>query len=63
MSLIEKLMPWGPVFFGLLIFAPMWATVMGSVGVELPYGTPNIVLTLIIGLIWGTSAKIRGRWL
>ena len=32
MLLIEKLMPWGPVFFGLLIFAPMWAAVLEAAG-------------------------------
>ena len=63
MSLIEKLLPWGPVFFGLLIFAPMWAAAMEAVGVVLPYGLPNIVLTLMIGIVWGVMAKSRGRWL
>lgn len=61
--IIEKLMPWGPVFFGVLIFAPMWAALMDASGVILPSGTPNLALTLVVGITWGFIAKTRGRWL
>lgn len=50
--LIEALMPWGPVFFGLLILAPMWAA---ATGLSLP-------LLMALGGAWGLLAKIRGRW-
>ena len=51
--LIEALVPWGPVFFGGLIFAPMWTA---ALGIGLP-------ITMTIGVIWGLIAKYRGRWL
>lgn len=51
--LIQKLMPWGPVFFGGLIFAPMWSA---ALGIGLP-------ITMAIGLLWGFIAMQRGRWL
>jgi len=51
--LVEKLVPWGPVFFGGLIFAPMW-----SAGLNL-----SLPVTMAIGLTWGFIAMHRGRWL
>jgi hypothetical protein len=60
---IEKLMPWGPVFFGLFIFAPMWAAVMAAAELNIRAGTPNIFFILPIGFVWGIVAKSRGRWL
>jgi hypothetical protein len=52
-TLIDRLMPWGPVFFGALVFAPMWSA---ALDLSLP-------LMLAIGLCWGYIAKLRGRWL
>jgi hypothetical protein len=52
-ALIDKFMPWGPVFFGVLVFAPMWSA---ALDVSLP-------VMLAIGLCWGYIAKLRGRWL
>jgi hypothetical protein len=63
MILLEKLLPWGPVFFGVLIFAPMWAAVMDASGITLPYDVSNIVAMLVLGFGWGSLAKLRGRWL
>ena len=51
--LIDKLMPWGPVFFGALIFAPMW-----SVALEV-----NLAYMMLLGIGWGYVAKVRGRWI
>ncbi|MEH6636331.1 MAG: hypothetical protein V7700_12465 [Halioglobus sp.] len=62
-GLLEKLMPWGPVFFGVLIFAPMWSAAIDAAAVTLPYGLPSLTVTLVVGLLWGITAKIRGRWL
>jgi len=51
--IIEKLMSWGPVFFGVLIFAPMWSAATGT----------SLPLMLAIGAGWGYLAKVRGRWI
>jgi hypothetical protein len=56
-------MPWGPVFFGVLIFAPMWAAAMDATHLSLPIDIPNIAFTLLLGFCWGCVAKARGRWL
>ena len=52
-SLLEKLLPWGPVLFGGLIFAPMWSA---ALDIRLP-------IMMAIGLVWGFVAMQRGRWL
>jgi len=51
-SVIEKVMPWGPVFFGGLVFAPMWSAALGI----------NLPVMVALGLAWGYVAKVRGRW-
>ena len=51
--LIDKLMPWGPVFFGCLIFSQMWSA---ALDISLP-------ITVAIGAVWGFIAMRRGRWL
>lgn len=50
---IEKLLPWGPVFFGGLVFSQMWSA---ALDISLP-------ITVAVGLIWGFIAMQRGRWL
>lgn len=52
-TLIEKLMPWGPVFFGGLIFGPMWSAALGI----------DLTITMAVGLVWGFIAMKRGRWI
>ena len=56
MPSVESLLAWGPVCFGAIIFAPMWAAVLTAADVSVIAGTP-------IGLAWGLVAKHRGRWL
>ena len=51
--LVEKLVPWGPVFFGGLIFGPMWSAALNT----------SLAITMAIGLTWGVIAMQRGRWL
>ena len=52
-KLLSKIMPWGPVFFGALIFAPMWSAALDA----------NLAVMVFVGLIWGWIAKVQGRWL
>ena len=51
--IIEKLVPWGPVLFGGLVFSQMWSA---ALGISLP-------ICMAIGLVWGFIAMQRGRWL
>jgi hypothetical protein len=60
---LELLLPWGPVFFGLLIFAPMLAAVLEAAGVTQVAGTTPLAAAMVLGGAWGLVAKTRGRWL
>jgi hypothetical protein len=62
-NLLEILMPWGPVFFGILLFAPMLAAVLDKTSFSAAAGIPSLYLTLPLGAIWGLIAKQRGQWL
>lgn len=52
-TIIARLVPWGPIFFGGLIFSQMWSA---ALGISLP-------LSMAVGLVWGFVAMKRGRWL
>ncbi len=54
---------WGPVFFGVLIFAPVLAAVLENAGIHQVVGTTPLAATMVLGLLWGFIAKTRGRWL
>ena len=60
---LELLLPWGPVFFGLLIFAPMLAAVLEAAGVNQVAGTTPLAAAMVLGVGWGLVAMTRGRWL
>ena len=60
---LERLLPWGPVFFGLLIFAPMLAAVLEAAGVTQVAGITPLAAAMVLGGAWGLVAKTRGRWL
>jgi hypothetical protein len=62
-NLLEFLMPWGPVFFGVLLFAPMLAAVLDNTSFSAAAGIPALYLALPLGAIWGLIAKQRGQWL
>ena len=62
-KLLEFLLPWGPVFFGLFLFAPMAAAVMDKMAFPAMAGVPSLYLAIPVGLLWGLVAKMRGQWL
>ena len=62
-KLLETLLPWGPVFFGVLLLAPMAAAVMDNLAFPITAEFPSLYLAIPVGFIWGLVAKARGRWL
>jgi hypothetical protein len=54
--------PWGPVLFGIGFVAPVLAQSMDGAGLSAPAGLSNLQLGLLVGILWGTFAKFRGRW-
>jgi hypothetical protein len=60
---LQLLLPWGPVFFGVLLLAPMAAAVMDEMAFPTAAGFPSLYLAIPVGLGWGLVAKLRGQWL
>ena len=62
-TLLSRLSPWGPLFFGVGFLAPLFATLMISFGVTVPFGISEIQVGLFLGASWGLYAKLKGSWL
>ena len=62
-SVLQRLNPWGPLFFGLGFIAPLIATLMTRSGLEASVGLPPIWLGLALGGALGLYAKFRGSWI
>jgi len=62
-SVLQRLNPWGPLFFGLGFIAPLIATLMTRSGLEPWFGLLPIWLGLALGGAWGLYAKFRGSWI
>ncbi|MDF1685879.1 MAG: hypothetical protein P1U50_03720 [Parvibaculaceae bacterium] len=62
-TILKKLMPWGPVFFGLFIMAPLIDQVLTDAGLIPAMNISNLQIGIAMGLVWGLIAKIGGRWI
>jgi hypothetical protein len=62
-SVLQRLNPWGPLFFGLGFIAPLIATLMTRSGLEPSFGLSPIWLGVALGGAWGLYAKFRGSWI
>ena len=62
-TVMGKLGPWGPVFFGVGFLAPLIAQTIEAVDRVPPLGLTPIEAGLIGGATLGLAAKLRGRWL
>ena len=60
---LKKTYEWGPLLFGVGFVAPLIAQSMDAAAWTAPAGLTNIQLGLAIGLITGSIAKMRGRWI
>ena len=62
-SVLQRLNPWGPLFFGLGFIAPLIATLVTRSGLEPSVGLSPIWLGVAVGSAWGLYAKFRGSWI
>lgn len=62
-TIMEKLGPWGPVFFGVGFLAPLIAQTIEKLDRMPPLGLTPVEAGLICGTLLGLAAKLRGRWL
>jgi hypothetical protein len=62
MKVISFLNKCGPLFFGVLILAPVLVEIMNLYNFSFPI-VSNIVFSLLLGFSWGLIATIRGSWI
>ena len=60
---IKTIFYFGPLIFGVGFVAPLTAQVIELSGWQLPSGLTAIAVGLIVGVVWGGVAQIRGRWI
>lgn len=61
-TFVEKLFYWGPLWFGIGFLAPVLKTLMEILGFP-PFSLSPLLIGLMIGAVWGITAKLRGRWI
>jgi hypothetical protein len=62
-SAVQRLISWGPLFFGMGFLAPLISTLLRSAGAEPFFGFSSVQAGLVIGAAWGLYAKLRGSWI
>ena len=62
-GLIRKAQEWGPALFGVGFIAPLIAQSLDAASASAPMGLSNIQFGLVIGVVMGSIAKLRGGWL
>ena len=62
-DLLKKAYEWGPLLFGIGFVAPLLAQTMDAASLAAPLGLSTAVFGLIIGIVTGSVAKMRGRWI
>ncbi|PWT90518.1 MAG: hypothetical protein C5B56_05305 [Proteobacteria bacterium] len=60
---MQRLNPWGPLFFGLGFVAPLTATLLILGGLESSLLMSPTWIGLALGGAWGLYAKFRGSWI
>lgn len=63
MQLIGILFRLGPVWFGIGFLAPAIAALIEALHVAPPLGLAPITCGLIVGVVLGSIATVRGTWL
>jgi len=62
-ELLKKAYAWGPVLFGIGFVAPVIAQTLEATAVAPPLGLTTIQTGLLAGVLLGSVAKLRGRWI
>jgi len=62
-QLLRKAYAWGPLLFGIGFVAPLVAQTMEAASVTPPLGLSAVQTGLIAGVLLGSIAKLRGRWI
>jgi len=61
-EILRVLFAWGPLWFGVGFVAPVLAQSMDRFAVTPPMGLTTMQAGLVAGLLLGSVARLRGRW-
>ncbi|MDE1466263.1 hypothetical protein [Aurantiacibacter sp. D1-12] len=62
-AILKAVFAWLPVIFGIGFIAPLIMQLLAYQQLTAVGGIPAIWIGLGIGFVWGSYAKIRGRWI
>lgn len=63
MKIVQQLLFFQPLIFGLGFLAPLTAQIIERAGWVPPFGVSALVCGLLVGGGLGALANVRGRWL
>jgi hypothetical protein len=52
-----------PLWFGIGFIAPLMAQIITACGLEASFPVAPIFVGLAVGIAWGGSTVVRGRWI
>ena len=52
----------GPLFFGVLFFAPVFAEILNLLNIAFVILT-NLQISLLLGFFWGSYASVKRSWI
>ena len=62
-QLLKKAYAWGPLLFGVGFVTPVVAQTLDATSVAPPFGLTTLQTGLVAGILLGSIAKLRGRWI
>ena len=62
-DILKRAYEWGPLLFGIGFVAPLLWQTMDAASVAAPLGLTTFQFALVIGVLTGMIAKVRGRWI
>ena len=62
-QLLKKAYAWGPLLFGIGFVAPVIAQTLDATALAPPFELTTVQTGLVAGILLGSIAKLRGRWI
>jgi hypothetical protein len=63
LKIVQKFLELMPLWFGIGFIAPLTAEMIKAFGWQASLPVTPLVAGLILGIVWGGSTVVRGRWI
>jgi hypothetical protein len=63
LKIVQKFLELMPLWFGIGFIAPLTAEMIKAFGLQASLPISPLVAGLILGIAWGGSTVVRGRWI